>query len=106
MAEEVPEFKITIFTDKGRSTISGTEYPLPILPYPAPYTFRLSGYTIEGPILTNKEFKVITGKIEYGGEEFDIPPSSKGSWRRADNLMNLIFVTIYLSRQPKKVFHY
>ncbi|EAL71728.1 hypothetical protein DDB_G0271196 [Dictyostelium discoideum AX4] len=106
MAEEYHQLKITIFTDKGRSTISGFEYPQPILPYPAPYTFRFFHYDIEGPNLTNKEFKVKTGKIEYKGEEFDIPPSSKGSWRREDNLFDLISVTIYPSRQPKKVFHY
>ncbi|EAL71793.1 hypothetical protein DDB_G0271326 [Dictyostelium discoideum AX4] len=95
MTEEVHKLKITIFTDKGRSTISGGDFPLPVLPYPAPYTFRLFDYEIEGPNLTNKEFKVKTGKIEYKGEEFDIPSSSKGSWRGVDEEMDLIYVTIY-----------
>ncbi|KAM9971725.1 hypothetical protein ACTFIW_011708 [Dictyostelium discoideum] len=104
MAEEFHELKITLITDIGKSIVSGIAYPVSTpFNYPQPYVLRFQNYKMVGPILTHKEFKVITGKIEYQGEEFDIPPS-KGSWEKFNK--ELMDVIIYPSRPPKKVFHY
>ncbi|KAM9986110.1 hypothetical protein ACTFIZ_004372 [Dictyostelium cf. discoideum] len=94
--------KITIVTDDGESTISGTAHPLPTpLIYPPPIYLRFSDYKTEGKLWDKKQFHIKSGSIEYKNEEFDIP-SSQGSCDKVDDFMN---IKINLNEVPRKIFH-
>ncbi|KAM9997429.1 hypothetical protein ACTFIZ_010925 [Dictyostelium cf. discoideum] len=96
------QVKITLYNDKGESTISGKAHPLPTPRiFPPPIFLCFAQYETKGTVWDNKDFHVKSGKIECNGEEFDIP-LSEGSWDKDEREINL---RIHTREQPKKFFH-
>ncbi|KAM9986107.1 hypothetical protein ACTFIZ_004369 [Dictyostelium cf. discoideum] len=94
--------KITIDNGNGESTISGNAYPMPTPKiFPPPIFLRFSQHETKGTLWDNKDFHVKSGKIEYNGEEFDIPVSD-GSWDKYDEVIEL---RIHTRESPKKFFN-
>ncbi|EAL71054.1 contact site B protein [Dictyostelium discoideum AX4] len=97
------DLKITLVNEDGESTISGKGHPLPApLIFPPIYIFRFTQYQTEGKLWDKNEFQIKSGKIEFDGEEYDIP-ESKGTWSKDDE-ENAIDVNLHLFRPPEKFF--
>ncbi|KAM9986106.1 hypothetical protein ACTFIZ_004368 [Dictyostelium cf. discoideum] len=97
------QVKITIDTGNGESTISGKAIPLPApRVIPSPIFLCFVEHETKGTLWDNQDFHVKSGKVECGGEEFDIP-LSEGSWDKYEGDIN---VRIRVIEEPKKPFQY
>ncbi|EAL70918.1 contact site B protein [Dictyostelium discoideum AX4] len=97
------DLKITLVNEDGESTISGKGHPLPApLIFPPIYCFCFIQYKTEGKLWDKNDFQIKSGKIEFGGEEYDIT-ESKGTWSKDDE-ENHIKVSLHLIVPPKKIF--
>ncbi|KAM9971726.1 hypothetical protein ACTFIW_011709 [Dictyostelium discoideum] len=95
------ELKITLVNEDGESTISGKAYPLPApLIYPPVLFFCFIQYKTEGTLWDKNDFQIKSGKIEFKGEEFDIP-SSHGSWSEVEDQID---IRIHPTQPPNKPF--
>ncbi|KAM9971723.1 hypothetical protein ACTFIW_011706 [Dictyostelium discoideum] len=99
------EVKITIVNDDGVSTITGKGFPLRVsLKFPTPFFLRFNQYKTEGKVWKKGDFDLTFGKIEYNGEEYEIPEGC-GEWEKTnDETGEKIDVRIHPSQQPKKIF--
>ncbi|KAM9984859.1 hypothetical protein ACTFIY_009290 [Dictyostelium cf. discoideum] len=95
------ELKITLVNEDGESTVSGKAQPLPTPRiFPPPYFFRFIKFKTEGKLWDKQEFQVKSGKIEFNGEEFDIPQSKGSSQKEGE----VIEIRLFPSEPAKKPF--
>ncbi|KAN0032662.1 hypothetical protein ACTFIV_006570 [Dictyostelium citrinum] len=79
------EFKITMVTEEGESTISGTAHVLPVPQiYPTPYNICFDLYTTEGRLWDKEqEIEISSAKIEVNGQTNEIPEANL-SWKKVE----------------------